>query len=70
MERRSISFTMIRSIEYDESTSTLEIESNSGVVWHYYDFSISSGYEFDGAKSHGKFFHSAIKGHYRDSRVG
>ncbi len=70
MERRSISSSMIRSIGYDESTSTLEIEFNSGVVWNYYDFSISSWYEFDGAESHGKFFHSSIKNHYREAQVG
>ncbi|EJS8701457.1 MULTISPECIES: KTSC domain-containing protein [Enterobacterales] len=70
MERRSISSSMIRSIGYDESISTLEIEFNSGAVWNYYDFSLTSWYEFDGAESHGKFFHSFIKNNYRESQVG
>ncbi|HHJ4385702.1 TPA: KTSC domain-containing protein [Citrobacter freundii] len=50
--------------------STLEIEFNSGAVWNYYDFSLTSWYEFDGAESHGKFFHSFIKNNYRESQVG
>ena len=70
MERRSISSSMIRSIGYDESISTLEIEFNSGAIWNYYDFSLTSWYEFDGAESHGKFFHSFIKNNYRESQVG
>ena len=70
MERRSISSSMIRSIGYDVSISTLEIEFNSGAVWNYYDFSLTSWYEFDGAESHGKFFHSFIKNNYRESQVG
>lgn len=70
MERRSVSSSMIRSIGYDESISILEIEFNSGAVWNYHDFPLTSWYEFDGAESHGKFFHSFIKNNYRESQVG
>ncbi|EDF7979528.1 KTSC domain-containing protein [Salmonella enterica subsp. enterica serovar Newport] len=52
------------------TTSTLEIEFNSGAVWNYHDFPITCWYEFDGAESHGKFFHSFIKNNYRESQVG
>jgi len=61
---------MIRSIGYDANNSTLEIEFNSGAVWQYFDFSESSWYEFEAAKSQGKFFHREIKNQYSESRVG
>lgn len=70
MERTGISSSMIRSIGYDESSSTLEIEFNSGAIWDYYDFPISVWYEFEGAESQGKFFHASIKNHYREAQVG
>jgi hypothetical protein len=70
MERKSVSSSMIRSIGYEESISTLEIEFNSGVIWNYYDFPLSDWYEFDAAESHGKFFLRSIKGQYREAQVG
>lgn len=70
MDRRNIESTMIRSIGYDSETSTLEIEFKNGVVWQYYDFSESSWHEFDGAESHGKFFHANIKGQFTEAQVG
>mgnify|MGYP000415686133 CR=1 FL=1 len=70
MQRRYIESTMIDSIGYDASSSTLEIEFKSGAVWQYYDFPESTWYEFDGAESQGRFFHAYIKGHYRETQVG
>jgi hypothetical protein len=61
---------MIKSIGYDAATSTLEIEYNSGPVWQYYDFTESDWYAFESTDSHGKFFHSSIKGQYREAQVG
>lgn len=70
MDRRDVTSTMIRSIGYDAENSVVEIEFNSGVVWNYYDFPASAWYEFDGAESHGKYFHANIKGKYREIQVG
>lgn len=70
MQRRSIESSMIESIGYDFSSSTLEIEFKRGVVWQYYDFPESTWYEFEAAESQGKFFHAHIKGHYREMQVG
>lgn len=70
MDRRNIESTMIRSIGHDSTTSTLEIEFNTGVIWQYYDFSESAWHEFDGAESHGKYFHASIKGQFNETRVG
>ncbi len=70
MEREYIESTMIRSIGYDSSTSILEIEFNSGVIWQYFDFPESSWYDFINSESKGKYFHREIKNQFRESRVG
>lgn len=70
MNRQNISSSMIASIGYETNTSTLEIEFNSGAVWHYYDFSESMWYEFANAESHGKYFHAHIKNQFNEARVG
>jgi len=70
MDRKNIESSMIRSIGYDSSNSTLEIEFNSGAVWQYFDFPESLWYEFKGAESQGKFFHREIKNQYSESQVG
>jgi len=70
MDRRNISSSMIKSIGYETSSSTLEIEFNSGAVWQYYDFPESTWYEFDNTDSQGKFFHASIKGAFREAQVG
>lgn len=70
MDRKNIESSMIRSIGYDASNSTLEIEFNSGAVWQYFDFPESSWYEFESTESQGKFFHREIQNQYSESRVG
>jgi hypothetical protein len=70
MQRKYVDSTMIDSIGYDASSATLEIEFKSGAVWQYYDFPESTWYEFDGAESQGKYFHTHIKGNYRETQVG
>ncbi len=70
MERQSVESSAIRSIGYDASTSTLEIEFNSEVVWQYYDFPESVWYEFESSESKGKFFHREIKNQYTGTRTG
>ena len=69
MEREYVNSSMIRSIGYDSSSSTLEIEFNNGAVWQYYDFSESSWYDFKNAESLGKYFHSNIKNQYTEAKV-
>ena len=70
MDRKVIASSMIRSIGYDAESAILEIEFNSGAVWQYFDFPESKWYEFEGAVSQGKFFHSDIKNQYSESQVG
>ena len=69
MERKYITSTMIRSIGHDPENSTLEIEFNDGAIWEYFDFSESDWYAFEGAASQGKYFHSFIKGKYRENKI-
>ena len=70
MEREYVESSMITSIGYDATTSTLEIEfKSSGAIWQYYGFPENLYYECK-ANSIGKFFHSHIKGQYAESRVG
>ena len=70
MNRNYIESSMLSSIGYDSSSSTLELEFKSGAVWQYYDFPESLWYEFKGAESQGKFFHREIKGQYSEAQVG
>lgn len=69
MEREYVDSSMIASIGYDASTSTLEIEFKSnGEVWQYYDFPESAYYELKSG-SIGKFFNANIRGKFRESKV-
>ena len=70
MIRESVQSSMITSIGYDENTSTLEVEFNSGAIWQYYDVPGSIYYDMMNSGSLGKFFHSNIKRQYREAQVG
>lgn len=70
MDRTSVNSSMIASIGYDSSTSTLEIEFKKGsAVWQYFDFPEPMWNEFENCESHGKYFLGNIKGHFREARV-
>ena len=70
MEREYIQSSMITSIGYESSSSTLEIEFKGGAIWQYYDVPESVYYDMSNSGSHGKFFHANIKGQYSESQVG
>lgn len=70
MEREYVESSMIKSIGFDQNTSTLEVEFNSSAIWQYYDVLESTFYEMQSASSIGKFFHSNIKGQYAEGQVG
>lgn len=70
MEREFVESSMIMSFGYDTTISILEIEFKStGAVWQYFDVPESTYYEMKSAVSCGKYFHSNIKGQYRESQV-
>jgi len=54
---------------YDESTLTLEIEFQGGRVYQYFDVPLHIFESLIAANSHGKFFHSLIRGYFRYARV-
>ena len=61
MERHPIQSTQIKSVGYDEKTSTLEIEFHRGNIYQYNPIT-KEGYEaMMKAESPGKFFHANIK---------
>ena len=71
MERQQIQSSMIRSIGYDESNGTLEIEfARDGAVWQYLDVPSGLWAEFQLCESHGRFWHAQIKDRFREVRVG
>lgn len=70
MEREYVESSNIRSIGYDNSTATLEVEFNNGAIWQYYDVLESSYYEMKSASSVGKYFNANIKGQHQESKVG
>ena len=70
MNRDHVDSTLIESIGYDASTSTLEVEfKNKGAVWQYYDVPENIYYELKSG-SVGKYFLANIKGHYTESQIG
>ena len=70
MNREPVKSSMIASIGFDSSTSTLEIKFNSGAVWQYFNVSKSVFSEMKLAQSCGKFFLNSIKYEYDESQVG
>ena len=70
MYRESVKSSMIASIGFDLSTSTLEIEFNSGAVWQYSKVSKRVFNEMKSASSCGKFFLSNIEDEYDEAQVG
>jgi hypothetical protein len=70
MERQYVDSTLAKSVGYDSTTSTLEIEFKSnGAIWQYYDVP-ENVYHDMMSGSIGKYFHSNIKGQYSESQVG
>lgn len=69
MNRQHVQSSNLRSVGYDSSTSTLEIEFNSGGVYQYFDVPESVYSELMEASSKGSYFHENIKDKYRTQRI-
>ena len=69
MERQPVTSSNIRSIGYDASTSTLEVEFRSGEVYQYFGMPASVHLELMQAASHGSYLQRHIRGTYRYLRV-
>jgi hypothetical protein len=56
-------------IRYDEGSNTLEIEFQGGRVYQYFDVPLQVFEGLRNADSHGQYFNTYIKGHYRYARI-
>ena len=70
MKRKPLVSSNIRSIGYEQSTLTLEIEFHSGGIYQYYSVPLNVYEALMKASSHGKYFHAHIKGKYGDTKIG
>lgn len=69
MDRTQVSSSTIRSIGYDQASSTLEIEFNSGTVYQYAGVPQAEYDGFLSASSHGTYFNANIKNRYSYTKV-
>ena len=70
MNRNLVASSNIRSIGYDATTQTLEVEFQSGWVYQYYGVPEFIHQEIMSAPSKGQFLNQYIKNAYPYSRVG
>ena len=70
MQRKPVVSRNIRTIGYEESTQTLEIEFLNSIIFQYYNVPQIIYSEMMKAESKGKFLHFYIENAYPYSRVG
>lgn len=70
MKRQPVSSSNLRSVGYDASSETLEIEFHSGGTYQYSQVPASIYQGLMQAESHGRYFHAHIKDVYAYRRVG
>ena len=68
-EFSSFTSSNIRSIAYDEDSTTLRVIFLNGGIYEYYSVPSRVAEEFERAASKGTFLAAHIKGHYRYSRI-
>ena len=69
MNRTPVSSSNLKSVGYDQSSNTLEIEFHGGRVYQYYNVPKRIYQGLMAASSHGKYHHRRIKDRYRYSRI-
>jgi len=69
MKRETVKSSNLRSIGYDMSTQTLEIEFNSGGIYQYSQVPENIYDGLMNAPSHGRYFHHFIRDKYPTRRV-
>lgn len=70
MNREPVSSSNLRSVGYDASSSTLEVEFHHGGIYQYYGVPESVYRAMMSADSVGSYFSRNIKGAYGDTRIG
>jgi hypothetical protein len=71
MNRQPVTSSTIKSIGFEPAgnSGTLEVECNSGAVWHYFNVPQLAYRDMMAAASVGKYFSANIKGTFREKRV-
>jgi len=69
MIRQSVSSSNLRSVGYDSSIETLEIEFHSGSIYQYSNVPNTVHSALMVASSHGQYFDAHIKNSYRYIKV-
>jgi len=69
MDRIPVKSSNIRSVGYDEDSSVLEIEFNSGMVYQYLNVPENEYEGLMNAASKGRYLNRNIKGRYQDIKV-
>ena len=69
MQRQPVTSTNMRSVGYDASTQTLEVEFGDGAVYEYYDVPPAVHVGLMQATSQGSYLHRYIRDRYAYRRV-
>lgn len=69
MMRYKVSSSEFRSVGYDQSSSTLEMEYQSGEVYRYFDVPARLVLDLLEAESMGRFFNAKIRPKFRFQKV-
>jgi len=70
MDRISVRSSNIRSVGFEASSLTLEVEFNSGSVYQYLNVPESEYEGLMNAASKGRYLNRNIKGRYEDIKAG
>ena len=70
MDKYNVASSSVRTVGYDESAQTLEVEFQNRRVYQYYGVPKNMHSQFMTAPSKGQFFNVYIKNQYPYSRVG
>ena len=69
MERQRVSSTNVRSIGYDDTTGTLEVEFHSGGIYQYFEVPETVYATLMRASSKGRYLNDHIKDSYRCQKL-
>lgn len=69
MDRQPVQSSNIRSVGYDATTLTLEVEFHSGGIYQYLNVPASVHQDLMQASSKGSYLHNHIRDHYLFRRV-
>jgi hypothetical protein len=70
MERQRVNSTNVRSIGYDVTAGTLEVEFHSGEIYQYLNVPETAYAALMRAPSKGRYLNDHIKDRYRYRKVG